>query len=245
MSNLNTSNPNHYIFETKHLKISILGGVRFNNLEALRVTLGIQKLKSEQVLRQNIDLYNDTSIEKLTRKVAERLEIGTTIVRRDLDSLTNELENYRLQEVENQGKQYQKQVKVLTEKEIKQAKEFLAQENLIQETQNLIGKSGVIGEEINRLLMYLIFTSRKTNNPLHCISLGSSGAGKTHLQSKVAELIHEEDKIEMTVLSANAFYYFNRTELQNKLILIEDLTEQKAYSIHFVNYNQRKKLPKH
>lgn len=62
MNNLNTTNPNHYIYETKHLKISILGGIRFNNLEALRVTLGIQKLKSEQVLRQNIDLYNDTPL---------------------------------------------------------------------------------------------------------------------------------------------------------------------------------------
>ena len=71
--------------------------------------------------------------------------------------------------------------------------------------------------------MFLIFTSRKTNNPLHCISLGSSGVGKTHLQSKVSELMPEEDKVEITVLSANAFYYFNRTELQHKLILIEDL----------------------
>ncbi|AND64177.1 hypothetical protein AX766_07050 [Flavobacterium covae] len=244
MNNLNTSNPNHYIYETKHLKISILGGIRFNNLEALRVTLGIQKLKSEQVLRQNIDLYNDTSIEKLTRKVAERLEIGTTIVRRDLDALTNELEQYRLQEVENQGKQYQKQIKVLTEKEIKQAKEFLAQENLITNTQELIGKSGVIGEEINRLLMYLIFTSRKTNNPLHCISLGSSGAGKTHLQSKVAELIPEEDKIEMTVLSANAFYYFNRTELQNKLILIEDLDGAESVLYPLRELQSKKKITK-
>ncbi|MFK7033387.1 hypothetical protein [Flavobacterium oreochromis] len=244
MNNLNTTNPNHYLYETKHLKISILGGIRFNNLEALRVTLGIQKLKSEQVLRQNIDLYNDTSIEKLTRKVAERLEIGTTIVRRDLDQLTNELENYRLQEVENQGKQYQKQVKVLTEKEIKQAKEFLAQENLIANTQELIGKSGVIGEEINRLLMYLIFTSRKTNNPLHCVSLGSSGAGKTHLQSKVAELIPEEDKIEMTVLSANAFYYFNRTELQNKLILIEDLDGAESVLYPLRELQSKKKITK-
>ena len=40
---------------------------------------------------------------------------------------------------------------------------------------------------------------------------GPGGVGKTHLQSKVAELIPEEDKIEITVLSANAFYYFNRT----------------------------------
>ena len=64
----------------------------------MRVTLGIQKSLlnpskggatqySSTTLRQNIDLYNDTSIEKLNRKVAERLEIGTTIVRRDLDQL--------------------------------------------------------------------------------------------------------------------------------------------------------------
>lgn len=244
MNNLNTQNPNHYLFETKHLKISILGGIRFNNLEALRVTLGISKQGKEQVLRQNIDLYNDTSIEKLTRKVAERLEVGTTIVRRDLDSLTNELEKYRLQEVENQNKIYEKQVKILTEKEIKQAKEFLQNQNLINNTQELIGKSGVIGEEINRLLMYLIFTSRKTNNPLHCISLGSSGAGKTHLQSKVSELIPEEDKIEMTVLSANAFYYFNRTELQNKLILIEDLDGAESVLYPLRELQSKKKITK-
>jgi hypothetical protein len=41
-NSLNTENPNHYIFTTKHLKIQILGGIRFNNLEAMRVTLGIK-----------------------------------------------------------------------------------------------------------------------------------------------------------------------------------------------------------
>ena len=241
---LNTTNPNNYLFNTKYLKIQVLGGIRFNNLEAMRVTLGTQKQGKEQVLRQNIDLYNDTSIEKLTRKVAERLEIGTTIVRRDLDELTNELENYRLQEVENQSKQYEKQVKTLTENEIKEAKEFLQTQNLIQETQNLIGKSGVIGEEINRLLMYLIFTSRKTNNPLHCISLGSSGTGKTHLQSSVSDLIPEEDKIEMTVLSANAFYYFNRTELRGKLILIEDLDGAESVLYPLRELQSKKRITK-
>ena len=243
-STLNTTNPNNYLFETKYLKIQVLGGIRFNNLEALRVTLGISKQGIDQVLRQNIDLYNDTSIEKLTRKVAERLEIGTTIIRRDLDQLTNELENYRLQEVEQQGKIYEKQVKVLTENEIKTARAFLQNQNLIQETQNLIGKAGVIGEEINRLLMYLIFTSRKTSNPLHCISLGSSGAGKTHLQSKVAELIPEEDKIEMTVLSANAFYYFNRTELRSKLILIEDLDGAESVLYPLRELQSKKRITK-
>ena len=59
--------------------------------------------------------------------------------------------------------------------------------------------------------------------PLHVISLGSSGTGKTHLQESVGRLMPEEDCVEITTLSDNAFYYFDRRELSHKLILIEDL----------------------
>jgi hypothetical protein len=44
-NNLNTQNPNNYIFDTKHLKIQILGGIKFNNLEAMRVTLGTRRTR--------------------------------------------------------------------------------------------------------------------------------------------------------------------------------------------------------
>ena len=52
--------------------------------------------------------------------------------------------------------------------------------------------------------------------------MGSSGAGKSHLQEKVGELIPKEDKIELTSVSANAFYYFIDDDLGHKVILIED-----------------------
>jgi predicted transcriptional regulator len=71
--------------------------------------------------------------------------------------------------------------------------------------------------------MYLVFTSRLREQPLHIISLGASGTGKTYLQEKVSELIPEQDKLEITILSENAFYYFDRKELKNKLVLIEDM----------------------
>ncbi len=220
---LNTSNPNNYSYETKHLEIHILGGLKTNKLESLRVTTSIQKPKQYNVVRQSIDLYNDNQIEKLVRKIAERLEIGTSVVRRTLQELTKELENHRFLLVEKEQQAVAPFFKELSATELRVAETFLKKDNLLKRTNELIGKSGVTGEERNRQTMFVIFTSRKTNNPLHCISLGSSGTGKTHLQSKVSELIPEEDKIEITVLSANAFYYFNRTELQHKLILIEDL----------------------
>ena len=223
MNNLDTSNSNSYEYITKHLELHILGGIKTNKLESLRITLSIQKLKDNNILRHTLDLYNDNQVEKFVRKVAERLEIGTSVVRRTLQEVTKELENYRfllIEEYEQANRPYFKELSATEERE---AIKYLKRKDLLLKTNELIGKSGVVGEQTNRLLMFLIFTSRKTNNPLHCISLGSSGVGKTHLQSKVSELIPEEDKIEITVLSANAFYYFNRTELQHKLILIEDL----------------------
>ncbi len=104
-----------------------------------------------------------------------------------------------------------------------QAEAYLRQENLLEQTKTDIGKSGVVGEENNRLLMYIIYTYRKSLTPLHIICLASSGTGKTHLQERVGDLIPEEDKIEITTLSENAFYYFGQRELKHKLILIEDL----------------------
>lgn len=66
-------------------------------------------------------------------------------------------------------------------------------------------------------------TIPKRKNPLHIVSMASSGTGKSHLQESVAALIPDEDKIGLTALSDNAFYYFNQRELCHKLVLIEDL----------------------
>lgn len=220
MQNLNTTNPENLIYQHGLLTINILGGIRLDGLDRMRTTLKIEV--EHLALRHNLDLYNDNQVEKLIRKVAAKLEIGTSVTAAALNDLTNELEAYRLQELESQKSESVK-VKSLTTKERKAAEQYLQAPNLIERTKEDIGKSGVIGEENNRLLMYLIFTSRKREQPLHVVSLGASGTGKTHLQEKVGELIPEEDKLEITSLSENAFYYFGQNQLQNKLILIEDL----------------------
>jgi hypothetical protein len=232
---INTSNPESITYSTEELSFTILGGIKLEGLDRLRVTLKIEvanrKFKhylnnpdiADLALRQNLDLYNDTQVEKLIRRTAERLEVGSTAIAKAIADITNQLEVYRLQQIDANAHQTAALKKLLTTEETEAAKEFLSETNLIQRTTEYIGKSGVIGEELNRILMYIIFTSRKLSHPLHIVSLGSSGTGKTHLQEKVSELIPDEDKLEITTLSENAFYYFGQRELSHKLILIEDL----------------------
>ncbi|MGB3465380.1 MAG: hypothetical protein WBA74_08920 [Cyclobacteriaceae bacterium] len=235
---LDLTNKDHLLYKHPPLDIAILGGIRLEGLDRMRVTLKAQV--EHLAIRHNLDLYNDNQTEKLIRKVAERLEVGTSVVASALTDLTDQLEHYRLEEIERQNKKEDKR-KLLSAEEVKQAKLYLSSPNLMQRTMEDIGKAGVIGEETNRLLMYLIFTSRKRENPLHVISLGSSGIGKTHLQEKVSALIPDENKIEITSLSGNAFYYFGQQELRNKLILIEDLdgAEEVLYPLREIKSKKR------
>lgn len=220
MTTLHTTNPLHLTWQYEAIDITILGGIKLEGLDRLRVTLKIDN--GSDTIRHNIDLYNDRQAEQLIRKAAERFGIGTAYITKMLGELTNQLEAYRITEIDKQQQQPER-TKTLSEQQRAEATAFLQQPHLLQRINQHIGQSGLIGEEQNRLLMYIIYTSRKREYPLHIISLAASGTGKSYLQESVAALIPDEDKIEITVLSENAFYYFGQRELKHKLLLIEDL----------------------
>jgi len=218
---LNHHNPEYVTWKYEELLFALMGGIRIEGLHSMRVTLKID-FKTYPSIRHSLDLYNETQTEKLVKKTAERFTLSTAYIQRAVGELTNLVEEYRLNAIDNNKLKAINAKPVLSKEEVQEAEAFLKELNLLKRTNELIGKSGVIGEEANRLIMYLVFTSRKTNRPLHIISFGSSGVGKSHLQEKVGELIPEEDKIEITSVSGNAFYYYDRDELGHKLILIED-----------------------
>lgn len=218
-----TDNPEllHYIAGKLH--ITILGGIKLTGLDRLKVTLKMICTDNKQVtFRHSLDLYNHIQTAQLIDRSAETLDVNTADVNLVIGQLITELENYRASHLESLKPKPQ-EIKKLTEAERKAALTFLQTPDLLNRTQQAISQSGITGEETNSLIAYLIYTSRKRNTPLHLMCLGASGTGKTWLQEKVGELIPEEDKLEITTLSTNAFYYFGKEELKHKLLLIEDL----------------------
>jgi hypothetical protein len=152
---LDITNAEHIAYEYGGIEITVLGGIRLEGLDRMRTTLKIQV--EHLSIRHNLDLYNDTQVEKLVRKVAEKLEVRTSVITAALTDLTDLLEQYRLDEIERQGANQNDKRKILSEEEQQQARLYLSAPNLIERTREDIGKAGVIGEEDNRLLMYLIF----------------------------------------------------------------------------------------
>lgn len=232
---LNTRNPEYIVFTGDDLQIVLLGGINLQQLDRLRVTIKINRVGNPDPLcsiRHTLDLYNADYLEKFTQMAAARLEISTTVLNRAIAGLIDEIERYRLTRIESLKEQKPKR-KELTEEQKRKAIAYLKAPGLMDRTGEDLGKTGIIGEETNRLLMYLVFTSRLREQPLHIISLGASGTGKTYLQEKISELIPAHDKLEITILSENAFYYFEQTELRHKLVLIEDMdgAEQVLYPL--------------
>ena len=70
---LDITNAEHIGFKHGVVEITVLGGIRLEGLDRMRTTLKIQV--EHLSLRHNLDLYNDTQVEKLVRKVSEKLEI--------------------------------------------------------------------------------------------------------------------------------------------------------------------------
>ncbi len=219
-----TSNEELLVYQTESLLINILGGIKIGGLDRLRVTLKIETIEYSHYLpiRHSLDLYHSKQVELLTQKISEQLEMGSTHSQKVISQMTGALEQYRQEKLELL-KPKKALKKSMDEAERAEAMKYLKDKKLLRNTLTDIGKTGLVGETNNALIAYLTYTSRKREKPLHIMCLGASGTGKTYLQEKVSDLIPEEEKIEITSLSDNAFYYFGREELKHKLILIEDL----------------------
>ncbi|NQY67094.1 MAG: site-specific integrase [Flavobacteriales bacterium] len=114
----NTLNPESLIYQNEILKLTVLGGIKLEGLDRMRSTLKIE-LKNSSVppVRHNLDLYNDTQTEKLIRKTAEKLEIGTSVIAASLSELIEQLEAYRLDQIKKSEADSQIITKVLSAQE--------------------------------------------------------------------------------------------------------------------------------
>ena len=222
---LNCQNTDQLQYNTDELLITLLGGVGMNNLDRMRVTIHIRRnphINAAYSIRQNIDLYQDDLIEKFTRRSAEKLEISTSLISNAMAELTEELEAYRLQQVESK-KKTMVQKKELTEREKQEAIENLKRKDLMEWTMKGYEKTGIIGELNNAMILHFAMVSRKHEDPVSVICLSASGTGKSYLLEKVAGCFPIEDIIENTQMTENSFYYYKRDEIKNKIFLIEDM----------------------
>ncbi len=79
---------------------------------------------------------------------------------------------------------------------------------------------GYVGEELNKILIYLAASSRKLDDPISLVILSESAAGKSYLIDTVKKLLPEEEVISLTSLSDQALNYLPDEGLLHKFLVM-------------------------
>ena len=220
---LNTENPNKIIYETQTARYIVKGGLP-RQLDKMVISLDIQHLETGIKYRTRLDLYEEKQIRKEAREAAEKLDLRADLIEADMSSLCDLLEELREKEFENIKKSHAGDSEILVPlAEQSRCKDFLSKPNLINRINELISKSGITGEENNRIFLFIIATSYKMPDTLHALIQGSSGSGKTHLLGKIADLIPQEKVERFTRITDNSLYNYGEYELIHHLLCLEDV----------------------
>ena len=208
-------------------------------------------IKCSNLLMEQCNNVKMTSVELPNNDVNETLQLHD-------ESIFTELLNNRIAlqspiPIENNDKKEAKEIFLSTEekkvteekgiekksaesaqsaREPKTAIEFLEQKDLLKSLNQLIEKAGIIGEENSRLLLFLITISYLNKSPLHGIVQGSSGSGKTHIISRIADLMPQEDVLRFTRITESSLYNWGEFDLFQKIIIIEDLDGLKEDALY-------------
>jgi DNA primase len=217
---------------------------QLKQLEEIIFCFDNDKAGKEAVLRYASQLKINNEKLKITTVELPNNDVNETLQLHDEEIFTKLLEERKFifsdEEIDSSIPQNDTRTVILNEAKRKEESpnhqqnptDFLQQKNLLQELNKLIEKAGIIGEEQSRLLLFLITISYLNKSPLHGIVQGSSGSGKTHIISRIADMMPQEDVLRFTRITESSLYNWGEFDLFQKIIIIEDLDGLKEDALY-------------
>ena len=175
-----------------------------------------------------LEMYAARQRAAFLKQASAEMGIDEAIVRADLGRVLVELE--RLQEEQiKEALTPKEQTFSMTEAEREEALELLRDPQLLDRVARDIGRCGVVGEEVNKVVGYLAATSRKLEAPLGVVIQSSSAAGKTSLMDGVLALMPEEHLVQYSAMTGQSLFYLGEADLKNKVLaIVEEAGAQRA-----------------
>ncbi len=189
-----------YIFTISGVSYRVSGVKEFfvNNL---RVNV---KAESEgNKYFDNLDLYSARSRANYSVNLSKAFSIEPKRIEKDLIAILEYLEAER----DRKLKGGEDKVKELSPEEKRLGMELLTDPNIFDRIVRDMETLGYVGEDLNKILIYLAASSRKLDSPISVWILSASSAGKTYIVDTVKELLPPEDVISVASVSEQALSY--------------------------------------
>jgi hypothetical protein len=205
---------NGFLFQFPHLSYRIIG-----NFSDATVSLkaNIKAYTDKEVFVDSIDLYKNRDRQNFIFNLMDRFSLRDQIqLESDLHQIIEVVEKHR----ERKQSDKKKVRPELTDHQKEVGLRFLSSPQLIDELEADYTELGYVRERKNKILLYLVMTSRLMDNPLHSIVISRSGAGKSLLVEITEQLCPPEDLHSVSDLTSQALYYFGQDDLKHKFIVV-------------------------
>ena len=202
-----------YLFTASDISYRLLG---VKELFVSNLRVNIRAEKGDMSFIDNSDLYSARSRTSFSLHLSRLFDTESKRIEKDLIRIVEYLEEERDKSLSS-GEE--KEV-TLSECEIEMGMEFLTSADMFARIVGDTELLGYVGEEINKILIYLAASSRKLDDPISVIVMSESAAGKSYLIDTVKKLIPDEDVVSMTSLSEQALNYLPEDGLKHKFLVM-------------------------
>lgn len=215
-----------------------LRGIERPSPARLRATIKAVSSEPSQLGRfhiDTVDFYLSRSRRAFVLETARLFHEAAEVIESDLNRLTERLEKHTQTEPVTARP-------VISEPDKAEGLKLGRQPDLVGEILRDVEKLGLVGEAANKLISYLVLTSRKLDDPLALLILSGSGAGKSLLQDTLLKLCPDEDLIKLTSLTDRALFYKDADSLKNKVLAVEEVAGAEGAHYAIRNLISAKKL---
>ena len=205
---------NGFLFTFPHLSYRVIGNFADYTMV---MKANIKVFKENEVFVNSIDLYKHKDRQGFIFDVMDKFNYRDQVqLENDLTLIIDVIEKHK-EKKENEKKKVKPE---LSEHQKEIGMKFLKNPDLIKEIAKDINDLGYVREDKNKILMYLIMTSRLLPDPLSAMVISRSSAGKSRLVEIIEKCCPEEELESVSDLSQQAMYYYEQDQLKHKFIVI-------------------------
>lgn len=209
------------------------GAEKFKELmEAAKLTLDAhleEGTSTDLILSELTQLENEILKEKIFKAIANRAGVNIGAVRAEYQKRVPK------KEATEEGKE-----ETFTPEEMEKAQELPKSPDILEKMLDLTTRRGYVGEEINKKMIFLSFTSRRLPNSISTIIKGASSSGKSALVKSILSLFPREDILSYAFIIPKTLVHFNR-DLSHKILFIQEHSEAKGQITQLGLPSQREK----
>ena len=197
-------------------------------LESLTVALrvAVATAQGERLHHDRLDLYQTRQRTAFVSAAAEECGLAAAVLKADLGTLILVIEAAELAEARRSAAAAtagpSDPAAALTAAERAEALEFLRAPDLCARIVADLGRCGLVGEDVNKLVAYLAASSRKLDQPVAVVVQSSSAAGKSTLMDRVLALMPPEDVRQYSAISGKSPFYLGTANLKHKILAIAE-----------------------